>query len=390
MSHGFRAMLVRAAASMSGRKGFVSLMVAVLFVKILISILLPPSKDIVDSVYITTIIGEPDVLSGPWIFLYAKTIALWQWTTGSSLPTQWTYSIFAMPANFRLLLLMLRLPSIGCDLGIGLGLRFAVMRTKSSAELGRLTCLLWFLNPYTVYAGDLLAVPDIAAALLTVLAFLLLVRRKTSLSGLALGASIALKLYPILLLPQFLLYAGGTRRSSRVTMVILGIMGLAGYVYWAVVIGFKYLSITLIEYTPITTPVETIINFFSGFLISITTVALILVYFVTWTYAKGKNIMLSNLLLPVLLVYYTFADLYPQYILWALPFLTLDIATGRRRNILLLISLLVLIVVWEILPASSPNVILQLSVPVVRNALAITTLVYAFEIGREMIRPAKE
>ena len=390
MSHGFRALLVRAAAIISGRKGFVSLMVAALCLKLLISAVLPANQDIIDNVQRATLITESGGLAGPWIFLYAITITAWQWITGGSLPTRWAYSILAMPANLRLLLLMLRLPSIGCDLAIGLGLRYAAVRIRPSTELGRLSCLLWFLNPYTVYAGDLLAVPDIAAAFLTVLALLLIVRGKTALSGLALGISIALKLYPILLLPQFLLYAVRTRRGSCVIVATLGVLGLLGYISWAVLLGFKYLSTTLITYTPVTTPVETIINFFSGYLISVTAVALILVYFITWTYAKKKNVMLSSLLLPVLLVYYTFAEVHPQYILWAVPFLTLDIVMGRRRNVGLLFVLLVLTVIWEILPAPSPNVILQLSVPFVRNALAITTLVYAFEVGREAIIPGRQ
>jgi len=367
----------------------VSLIVAVLCVKLLISALVPANQDIIDSVQRATLITEPGGLSGPWIFLYAAIITIWQWITGSSLPTRWAYSILAMPTNLRLLLLMLRLPSIGCDLGIGLGLRYAAVRIKSSTELGRLTCLLWFLNPYTIYAGDLLAVPDIAAAFLTVLALVLIVRGKTALSGLALGMGIAVKLYPILLLPQFLLYAARTRRFSRIILATLGLIGLVGYISWAVLLGFKYLSITLIAYTPVTTPLETIINYFSGYLISITAVALVLVYFITWTYVKNKNIMLSSLLLPVLLVYYTFADIYPQYVLWALPFLTLDAVVGRRRNLVLLFILLLLVVIWEILPVPSPKVYLQLSVPILRNALAITTLVYAFEVGRELLTPGK-
>jgi hypothetical protein len=364
-------------------------MVSVLCVKIAISVTMPASKDIVDVVTFATSLGKPDSLNGPWVVLTSWIISSWQWTTASALPDQWAYSPINVTPIFRLLLLLLRSPAIAFDTATAIALYHVTMRIKSSQNLARLTSLLWFLNPYNTYAIELLGVPDVAAAFCTVLAVLLLLRGRTALSGVALGAGITLKLYPLFLLPQFLLYATivGTRRLSRTLVIGFSLLGLLFYFIWALQLGLLWLRVTLVAYTPVTTPVGTIVNFSPSYRISITAFALIVLYFFAWKYVKGKNVMLSHLILPVLLLYYTFSDPYPQYAVWALPFLTMDIAFVKRRNLGLLAIMLSLMFTWALLSngnatqnsLSTPLVTL----PLLRTALAVTTLVYTLEIIRQ-------
>jgi hypothetical protein len=347
---------------------------------------MPASKDIVDVVTFATSLGKPDSLNGPWVVLNAWIISFWQWTTASALPDQWAYSPINMTPIFRLLLLLLRSPAIAFDTATAIALYHITMRIKSSQNLARLTSLLWFLNPYNTYAIELLGVPDVAAAFCTVLAVLLLLRGRTALSGLALGAGIALKLYPLFLLPQFLLYATivGTRRLSRTLVIGFSLLGLLFYFIWALQLGLLWLRVTLVAYTPVTTPVGTIVDFSPSYRLSVTAFALIVLYFFAWKYVKGKNVMLSHLILPVLLLYYTFSDPYPQYAVWALPFLTMDVAFVKRRNLGLLAVMLSLLFLWAMLSEGTGNLSVPLVIlPLVGTGLAATTLAYTLQIIRQ-------
>lgn len=361
-------------------------MVSVLCVKIAISVTMPASKDLVDVVTFATSLGKPDSLNGPWVVLTSWIIGFWQWTTASALPDQWAYSPIKMTPIFRLLLLLLRTPAIAFDTATAITLYHVTMRIKSSQNLARLTSLLWFLNPYNTYAIELLGVPDVAAAFCTVLGVLLLLRGRTALSGGALGAGIALKLYPLFLLPQFLLYATivGTRRLSRTLVIIFSLLGLLFYFIWALQLGLLYLRITLVAYTSVTTPVESILNFSPSYRLSVTALALIVLYFFAWKYVKAKNVMLSHLILPVLLLYYTFSDPHPQYAVWALPFLTMDIAFVKRRNLGLLAVMLSLLFLWAMFSEGAGNLSVPLVIlPLIETGLAATTLAYTLQIIRQ-------
>jgi uncharacterized membrane protein len=318
-----------------------------------------------------------------------------------------------MPTDLRLLSLFLRLPTFVFDLAIAVTLYFAVLRLASSRE-AKLVTLLWFLNPFTTFEIEMLGVPDVAAIFLTLVEVSLLLRKRESLAGLFLAAGIVLKLYPILLVPPILLYARvrlATRLRSQALLVLLPLFGLIAYLSWVFPTGRLNLD-PFTNYSPVTQPLTVMFVFgYPLHFISIASVALVTLYFAIWVAAK-KAIWVTDTILPVLLVFYTFSNPYPQYYVWALPFLTLDVILVRRQRLPLLALLLGLVfAAWFTLSAaySTPsgyslflfplegsnlpwysqiiNSFLrsnaaQLVAPVLFSGLYATTLVYALEVAR--------
>jgi hypothetical protein len=259
-----------------------------------------------------------------------------------------------MTPELGLLALLIRSPLLLFDVGIGVVLYFLSWRLKPSKALARLVSLAWFLNPYTILGIEMLGDPDVAVVFLTVCAVLLLLYKRFLFASLVLAAGTALKLYPILLLPPILLYtrAVGTRRQFR-TVVLLTVLGVIGYLSWVIedLLSLVYNPRALLEYAPYTQSIKPFIESSFGIQISLLSVVLIILYTVTWTFAGRIRVdyMLNQTILPVLLVFFAFADPYPQYLVWALPFLTIDVVLVNRRNLGLLISMLALMFVWGLM-----------------------------------------
>lgn len=308
---------------------------AVSVVKLLISAVAPASMDLRDTVQYV-ILANP-IPFGPWMTLDSYLFSLWQFITSTPIvPGQWWNTPPpAMSANLQLLSLLFRLPPFIFDLAIAIVLYFSVAR-QHSVGLGRLACLLWYVNPYTLFAVELLGVPDVAAAFFTLCAIIALVRGRTVIGSVSLALGIALKLYPILLLPPILIYLHrkiGTPISRRIIIVAAALVGLAAYVSWVFPSGVA--NLFLYEYSPVTQTLSLYIPYQpTGVRVSAATLFLVLLYFAIWRFANSSNI--TDFILPVFLTYFTFTLLYPQYVIWALPFLTLDIVLVKRRRVLLL------------------------------------------------------
>lgn len=301
--------------------------------RILLSAFLPATYDLRDMVSVL----PPTPPLGPWMALEMKILETWQSITSQTItPQNWAMAAPPdMSANMRFLSLMLRLPSFVFDVGIAIMLYFA-LASLASSKTARLASLLWFLNPYTVFTGELLGVPDIATAFLTLCVAVCLLKGRGKLASVFFAVSVALKLYPILLLPALLIYVNRkmvARATTRLVMLAGGVIGLAGYVSWAYP-GWVA-NLFLFEYTPVTQTLSLYIPYQPTVVrVSAATVFLVLVYFAMWRFAESPN--LTDYILPVLLVYFTFSFLYPQYLIWAIPFLTLDVVLVKCRRVLML------------------------------------------------------
>ena len=288
---------------------------------------------------------------GPWSFLESFMIQTWEAAThANKVPANWwALSPLSMPSDVRLLLLLLRLPVIAFDLATLAVLHYTVSLSWP-VERARLVGLLWFLNPFAYLAGGVVAVPDVVVAFSTLVAFLLILRGHAVLSSLALGLGVALKLYPILLVPAFLVFTVSEpryARLARISMIMLPLLGLGGYLSWVMPHGFD--AAALLNYDPISQSITGLLSEIPGSLVSLESIVLMALYYVMFTFAKGKSIALNDLILPIFLVTYTFNDPYPQYFVWAMPFLALDVAIAfgdRRRRIEFVTLLCFLLGVW--------------------------------------------
>jgi hypothetical protein len=331
-------------AGIESHKTFLTLMFVGFLCKLCLSIFSPASYDMQ-----SMLTASPS--KGPWILFDAQLVQLWQSLTSSALDLWWRTPPIAMTWQLALLAFLIRLPLLLSDLGIAVVLYFVSLRMKRSKVLARLVCLGWFLNPYTVFGIEMLGDPDVAVVFLTVCATLLLLYRRFFFAGLALAAGTALKLFPILLLPSILIYTRtvGTPRQLK-SVALLTVLGAIGYLSWLIedLISLLYNPQPLLAYTAYTQSIKPFVEFLFGIQVNLLSVGLIVLFMVTWTFAGrlGLNLMLNETILPVLLVFYAFSDAYPQYLIWALPFMTLDVLLVNRRNLSLMISALALMFVW--------------------------------------------
>jgi hypothetical protein len=330
----------RLALMLGGRRGFLALMVVGVGLKVLVSMFVPVSEDLRDIFLMAT----GTIRSwGPWIFVEAQMLPAWEWVTQTSSvpPPGWWYTPAPVtPIPVKLLSLFLRLPALAFDFATASAIYFIVKRS-STPRNARLASLLWFLNPYTFFAVELLGVPDVAATFMVVLATLLIPYKRTLLSAAGIAVGVALKLFPIFLLPAFLILPTVRNRGWRyqVFWIFSALLGFIGYFTWALLGG----SGPPVDYSPIDQPLTAFFIFLPATEISVSTVALVVLYFWTYEFSKGHSLIISDLALPILLVYFTFTDPYRQYFIWALPFLIMDIVLVERRRIRLLTVLIIIL-----------------------------------------------
>jgi hypothetical protein len=387
--------------ALRGRRALLALLLLGGGTRALISIVVPVSFDLRDIFLMAT--GQIQ-LTGPWILVESLMVSVWKLATHtSSIPLGWWNTPPSlMPIDFQLLSLLLRLPALASDLAVAIVLYVMVARTSSTRN-ALLASALWFLNPYTFLAVEMLGVPDVAAALLVVLASLLMLHKRNVLSAVAFAGGVALKLFPIFLLPAFLILPSGVRDKGRqyeALWVLLALLGFLGYFVWASPEGIS----ALVEYSPVTQPLTALFTALPGTRISIPAIALIIMYSWTYEFGRRQGLLISELLLPILLVYLTFSNPPFQYFVWVLPFLVLDIMLVEGKHVSLFAGLIVILLVdgffstqgflapngyslflfqpqRQILPGSS------FLLSLLNAALYATTFIYALEIVRGWARP---
>jgi len=307
------------------RDVFLAVMTVISAAKLLLSAIEPASFDIRDTIALNSSYRNP---LGPWIALYPP---LYGHITNSTQLQTWLFTPPPnMDVNMQLTSLLFRLPVFAFDLATAVVLYYTVKKLASPTE-GRLASLVWFLNPFSMFAVELLGVPDVVATLLIVVAFGLLVSRRPILSGVAIGIGVWVKFFPILLLPPLLLYArmNGLARRIQAAVFCLGLTGLAGYLSWILPFGSYYMTL----YTPVTQPMPFIAGFSA---VNGSAFVLIFFYCLLGLFAKKNNSLLA-VLLPTLLVYYAVSNPYPQYLIWALPLMALDVSLVKRSRALLFV-----------------------------------------------------
>jgi len=98
--------------------------------------------------------------------------------------------------NLPFFLLILKIPYLICDLVIA----YLLHKIYKDKKL----ILFWLLNPITLYLIYVQGNFDVIPVMFTLLSYYLLLQKKTSLGFLFLGFAIALKMYPLLFVPFFL------------------------------------------------------------------------------------------------------------------------------------------------------------------------------------------
>ena len=361
-----------------------AVMIVGVAIRFILAFVEPPSFDLQN---IGLVIFHPSAFSGgPWTFIEAQLVKVWLQHVAVSSPNDWGYTPpFNTPQDLMILTLMMRLPAFIFDIATLVPIYYATLWLSSSKTSSRLAAMLWIANPYTVFAIELLGVPDIAATFLALCACLLLVRGRPVLAGLSLFAGVALKLFPIMLLPALLIEKSASSKS-KYYLAIAGLIGLGAYLAWA----FPPVGGALMNYTPLTQPISILFEYAlgSGSRISAAASVLIVLYFATWWFAKNRP-LITGVVPPLFLVYYALSDPYPSYFLWVVPFLVIDIAAHRKHSILFLGLLTFLMGSWLFLSHafSTPSGYSLLLIPLRgTNVPWYSQLIYSALLVDERIR----
>jgi hypothetical protein len=382
------------------RLAFFAVLGVVAAIRVLYCALAPVSFDLQ---YIANY-GSLHIPVGPWISLYPPLYA--PNALNATLTSAWSVAPPGATTEFMALSLLFRLPILGFDVATMVPIYYMVKRLTSTNK-ARLACLIWFLNPYTIFAIEFLGVPDVVSTFLMIVAITMMIYRRPLLCGVFLSLAIVFQFYPVLVLPALLLIAPSYEFSRKHRAFILGcgLLGLIGYLAWVLPPQFNFVSLAL--YSPVTEQLPFIGG--SGWL-NEAILIMILFYCLLGMFANRAKGSIGTLLLT-LLVYYVLTaanpslNPYPQELVWALPLISLDIVSaGRSRALIFTVTYALAFAQWfmfsgfitssgfsplliKIAGTQLGNIfesdnIRHLALPLVSSTLFASFLIYAFEIAR--------
>jgi hypothetical protein len=321
-------------------RAFAAVFVLSLVVKLILSAISPASDDLV-----RILNGAAQTPWGPWIALYSVMLRFSTFLTGMT-PEPALFAAsppWTQPATIELLLAYFRLPLLVLDVAVACLVYLIAKRLSSSIETARVATLLWFINPFALFTIEMLAVPDVATILLTMLATLFLLERRPFFSSIALAAGVFLKLYPILLVPVFIFCIGKSSLRTKLLFVLVVFLGFLGYLAWLFQAGVS--ETLLVNYTPVSQPITTP-AVSAGLPVGFAIITMVVYYYVMWMFSNRGTSAVVSTSAAAFLLSYVLTSPHPQYFLWAIPFLTLELAIVNRRELLYLITLLTIAFVW--------------------------------------------
>ncbi len=233
-----------------------------------------------------------------------------------------SYNVFTLLTLFKILYLLF---DIAC--------MFIILQLSFDGEPeNRLRVFkFWIFNPVVIFVLYIFARHDIIGIFATLLALLLAKKERKYWAIIVLALGIALRFFPIMILPLLIFYLARTKRDY-VTLSIIGVSGLAAmelfsYFYFGRSLIFTLLNAQHFSY--ILSPRLELIIHDRIFIFVAAYVVIILSYF----HAKKENFdLLLNYGAIIYLAYVSLCYFHPQYMLWIVPFLVIIFV--RRRSLL--------------------------------------------------------
>lgn len=310
------------------RNAFLCVVAAAAALKLVLSALAPASFDMQD---IVRLVGSGHPPIGPWIALYPPLYN--QTATNLSQLETWVLSTpVTMNLNLRLLSLLFRLPTFALDLAT-MGALYLTGLRLGSPDKARLAGLIWYLNPYSFISAELIGVPDVAATFLITLSLGLILSRRLLPAATMIGVGIFVKLFPLILVPPVFIYLYSQGFSGKRLAAALGItlLGFVGYFAWVLPS-----SVSLIDYTPVTQPIPFLAGqpafTGTGYKLNDSTFGMITLYCLLIIFGKRDALIPTSV--STFMVYYAVSNPHPQYFIWALPLIALDVAFLNRARLI--------------------------------------------------------
>jgi hypothetical protein len=288
-----------------------------------------------------TLFGQSPDAHAPYSMLFGAIYSLWlALPIGHPvLASTWGLDFFHASSSLYALVFLLKLPLLALDGAMGLLIYYG-MKTLQP-EKAAATLLIWAANPYVLLVNEMWAPVDMFPIFLLVLGLLILtIGKRTILSLISMSLSVALNIFSLTVFPIFLV-AGRGRRRLLIGALAAAIAGTAAYLYWVVQAGYNlqgsYIYIRFVNFdsTIGITQHMTIGSLGEGAgqeVVGIGLVALIVVaVLVLEKWPRDTAFALDGALL-LLLTFLAFSNWMPQYILWIIPLLTLDLSLRHRSK----------------------------------------------------------
>ena len=239
----------------------------------------------------------------------------------------------------QVILFFQKIPVIVADILLGVMIGKVVFDATRSRRAKKLAMAGYLLNPYTFMGSILYFQFDPIPALFTVLALYFLKRDEIELSAISLGMGIAFKIYPIILLPVFLIFLKekhlrfsllSALPSALCTLpfLVLNYPSLShalfyqsnwsgNSTYWRFIwegLGFEYYpkgetSLLLVQVTTANT--------------ALTVLSLLLLYVYLWRKVDGVSLE-RGILLTFLVFFVTYRFIQDNHAMWVIPFAIID------------------------------------------------------------------
>lgn len=237
--------------------------------------------------------------------------------------------------------MLMKVPLIICDLLVAVLLYKAVAEYTDDRKKGELAFGLYWLCPITIYMSAVQATFDTISALLTLLSFMLVIRRHWFSGGFMLAMAVLLKLYPGALLFVFIGYVISADRPDGRNKIIIDIMkAVAGAVVCLVIILLpNILDGNIADALTFITDRGDSMGLNGDTLFSLLGMIIALPFIIAagWWMSKAKDedrlrtfVGMCMLSLGIVM----FANIGPQYVIVLLPFLAMYIAMYDRTYML--------------------------------------------------------
>lgn len=243
-------------------------------------------------------------------------------TTASWVNFNSGYNVFTAIALFKILYLIF---DVAC--------MFLILRLSFDGEPDNKLKVFkfWMFNPFVIFILYVFARHDIIGILATLVALLLAKKNRKYWSIIVLAFGIALRFFPIMILPLFIFYLARTKKDYAV-LSLVGVSGLAAvelfsYFYFGRSVIFSLLNTQHFDYI-LSSKLELVIH--DRIFIF---VAVYIIIILSFLHIKRKNFdILLNYGAIIYLAYVSLCYFHPQYMLWTVPFLIIIFV--RRKALL--------------------------------------------------------
>lgn len=221
-------------------------------------------------------------------------------------------------------LFILKLPILIFDLFL------AVLIFKT---VGKKALSLWLFNPFTIILLYVFSNVDIFPLFFILLSYFYYKKEKNFLSAVLLGIGAGFKMYPLLLLPFFLI---NQKNWRRITVYLAGALGTF-FLILLPFMGQAMLQASLVSGLS-TRIFQGQISLGFGESLYPAVIGLVIIYAIAFI---KKNIPIENLILVLLLTLFSFIHFHIQWLMWGAPFaLVVWLKNEKVRPLLLIATLL--------------------------------------------------